>query len=303
MQKKASFRRAFKKYYSGYLYIMPVLVGIAVFTIGPMVSSLYYSMFKSYKLITPPKDFAPFFNLTKMVMQDEYVWVALRNTIVYSVVSIPFGMALSFVLALFLNTKLRGIRVFRVVYYLPCIIPVAVSGLIWRNFINVEDGVFNGFLKSLNMKPLPWLQSEAMAFPTLLFMSLWGLGGGMILWLAALKNVPATLTESAKIDGAGRLTRLFKITVPMCTPTILYNFIMGIIGSLQMFGGILALTGGGDGRNHSLLFYVMKIYNDAFAGGIGNFAYAAAESWILFMIIAILTFVVFKTSKWVFYGE
>ena len=290
------------KYYAGYLYIMPVVLGIAIFTIGPMVSSLYYSLFRVYKPGFAPTDFDPFYNLYRMFVLDEYVLKALWNTISYTIISVPFNMVLSFLLALFLNKRVPGIRVFRVLYYLPVIIPVAVSGLIWRNAINVEYGLFNNLLKKLSLEPLPWLESEAMAFPTLLFMSIWGIGGGMILWLAALKSVPEDLYGSAMLDGASAFRRLTSITLPFCTPTILYNLIMGIIGSLQMFGGVISLTGGGDGRNHSLLFYVMKVYNDSFAGGMGNFAYSSAESWLLFVVIGILTFLVFKTSKWVFYG-
>lgn len=299
----AKIKRFFRKYGAGYLFILPVVLGILIFTLWPMISSLYYSLFRRYTVVRPPMDFDPLFNYKKLLFNDEYVWKALGVTFTYSLISIPLTMILSFLLAMFLNQKFRGVGVMRLVVYLPVIIPVTISGLLWRNFFDVEYGLANKILTEvLNLPPSPFFSSAKTSMATLIFMGLWSLGGSMILWLAALRGVPEAQYDAAKIDGAGWWTRTIHITVPMCTPTILYNTIMGVINSLQMFGGVFALTGGTDGEAHSLLFYVMKVYYDAF-GGTMEMAYACAESWLLFVIIAVLTFLVFKTSKWVFYAE
>lgn len=294
--------RFFRKYGAGYLFVLPVVLGILIFTLWPMLSSLYYSMFRRYTVVRPPAGFDPFYNYGK-IFRDEQVWKALGNTFLYSGISIPLTMLLSFLLAMFLNMRLPGISGLRLIVYLPVIIPVTVSGLLWRNVVDVEYGLANKLLTEvLGLSAYPFLSEAHSSMPTLIFIGLWSLGGSMVLWLAALRGVPDSMYEASRIDGAGFWTRLTRITIPMCTPTILYNGIMGVINSLQMFGGVFALTGGGDGEQHSLLFYVMKVYYDAF-GGTMQMAYASAESWILFLIIAVLTLLVFKTSKWVFYGE
>ena len=212
-------------------------------------------------------------------------------------------MVLSFLLALLLNRNFKGIGVFRVLIYLPVVIPVTVSGIIWRNFTEVDFGLANAFLEALGLPRFTFFDAADTSMFSLIFFNLWGLGGGMILWLSALKNVPPALYEAAEIDGAGRGRRLISITIPMCTPMIFYNLIMNIIGSLQTFGSVYTLTGGSTGEENSLLFYLMKVYNDAFNFQGKTMGYACAESWVLFLIIAALTAVVFKTSKWVFYGE
>jgi multiple sugar transport system permease protein len=238
-----------------------------------------------------------------MFLYDKDLWQAMKVTGVYTAISVPLSLVLSFSLALLLNRKIKGVGVFRVLIYLPVIIPVTAGGILWRNFTDADYGMANKFLTSLGAKPFPFFTEAKTSMPSLIFIGLWGLGGGMILWLSALKNVPETYYEAAKIDGANAFVRLFKITVPMCTPMIFYNLVMSVIGSLQTFGSVYTLTGGSPGKNNALLFYLMKVYNDAFNIMGATMGYAAAMSWLLFLVIAALTFIVFKTSKWVFYGE
>ena len=291
-----------RKHWHGYVFIAPVMLGILFFTLVPMLQSLYYSFFRYYNVMSPPSGFG-LYNFKRMFSFDNDFAQALKVTGIYTVVSIPLMMVLSFLLALLLNQKFRGIGIFRVLIYLPVILPVTVSGIVWRNFTDVDFGLANALLEAVGLPRFSFFESASTSMFSLIFFGLWGLGGGMILWLSALKNVPPALYEAAEIDGANAWTRLVKITVPMCTPMIFYNLIMNIINALQVFGSVYTLTGGSTGADNSLLFYLMKVYNDAFNIQGKTMGYACAESWILFLIIAALTALVFKTSKWVFYGE
>jgi multiple sugar transport system permease protein len=189
---------------------------------------------------------------------------------------------------------------FRVLYYLPVLIPAVCGGLVWKNITNEYYGIANKFLLSLGFEKYTWFSQYSTAMPSFIFIGLFGLGGSMILWLAQLKNVPISLYEGAKIEGASYFTQLFKITVPMCTPMIFYNLVLSVITTLQTFTTVQVLTDGA-GPDYSLLFYLMNVYSAAFTNH--NLGYAAALSFILMIIIGIFTFIIFKTSKWVYYGE
>ena len=170
--------------------------------------------------------------------------------------------------------------------------------MLWSRITDPNYGVVNGLLEGMGLPEMQWFQSESTAMPSLIFVSLFGLGGNMILWLAQLKNVPKAVYESALLDGAGKARRLFFITIPLCTPMILYNTVMGIIGVMQTYAQVVTLTGGA-GPNYSLYFFVMNIYDNR----VSEFGYSCALSFILFAIIGALTFVTMRTSKWVYYGE
>jgi len=294
-------KRKLKENVVGYLFIMPVIVGLLMFTLWPMINSFIMSFYPEYSIfgLKGAPNIAENF---RRLFDDRNVGKSLGITFTYSIIAIPLGMVLSFLLALMVNWKIKGIGVFRLLFYLPAVIPMTVSGLLWRDILNSQWGIANAFLQALGGNKLMFLDDAKLALPTLIFIGLFGVGGGMVLWLAALKNVPQSLYESAKIDGAGRLRTLLRITLPMCTPIIFYNLIMGIIGSLQTFASIMTLVGQGGGRDQSMLFYVVYIYN-AFYGPGKLVGYASMLSWVLFLIVAALTAVVFSTSKWVFYGE
>lgn len=291
-----------KANYKGYLYTMPVILGILFFTLAPMAISLYYSFF-DYNGLKPPENFG-FQNYIRLfngsVASKTFV-KSLEVTLIYTVINLPLTMILSFFLAMFLNNNIKGIKVFRVLYYLPCVIPTVISGLLWQNFTDTEYGLGPQWLAAMGLPDWQFFRGENSAMPTLIFLSLFGLGGGMILWLAQLKQISQEMYESAEIEGAGWFTKTFRITIPMCTPMIFYNLIMGIIGSFQTFGNVFTLTNGSAGTNNSLLFYVMNVYNEAFTSF--RMGRACALSWILFIIIGLLTVLVFKTSRWVFYSE
>lgn len=293
-------KTAVKRNYIGWLFIMPTVLGILFFTMYPMVASLVYSFF-DYNVVDPPHNFG-FQNYIRPFTDG---WPefskSLQVTFVYSIVSIPLNMVLSFALALMLNQKAKGMRFFRLLYYLPVIIPGVVGGLLWRDIMQPNGGIMNAIFEAVGLPESKFFMDKTTAMPTLIFTGLFGLGGGMILWIASLKNISPALYEAADIEGANYFVKLFKITIPMCSPVIFYNLITGVIGALQTFGGVFVITGGGGGVDNSMLFYVMNIYNQAFSSRLAM-GYASALSWILFIIIGILTFIMFKTSKWVYYG-
>ncbi len=290
-----------KKNYKGWLFVLPVVLGVLFFTILPLVTSFYDSLFK-YNIFRP-REWNNFKNYTYPFTRDwEKFSQSIKVTILYSVINVPLTLALSFALALFLNTKAKGIKIFRVLYYIPVVIPTVISGLMWRNVMDVEYGFFNNLLKSAGLQPWTFISSPDTALPTIIGLNFWSLGSSMLLWLSSIKGISPDFYEYASLEGAGFWTKLFKITVPMCTPMIFYNLIMGIITSFQTFNSVFVLTGGNSGPKDSLLFFVTNIYNTAF-GDSPQVGYASALSWILFVIIGLLTLLVFKTSKWVFYGE
>lgn len=292
--------KAIKNNYTGWLFIMPTVLGVLLFTLYPMVSSLVYSFF-DYNIVSPPQNFG----LQNYIKPFTTGWKefsrSLQVTVVYSVVSIPLNMVLSFALALLLNKDVKGMRFFRLLYYLPVIIPGVVSGLLWRDIMQPNGGIMNALFEKVGLPASKFFMDKHTAMPTFIFTGLFGLGGGMILWIASLKNIDPGLYEAADLEGANCFVKLFKITLPMCSPVIFYNLITGVIGALQTFGGVYVITGGGGGPDNSLLFYVMNIYNQAFSSRF-SMGYASALSWILFLIIGALTLIMFKTSKWVFYG-
>lgn len=278
-----------------------MIIGILVFTLLPMCTSLFDSFFK-YDGITD-RQWNHFKNYLRPFSSDwETFSKSVGVTFLYSFINIPLTMALSFLLALFLSRNIKGIKIFRTLYYLPVVIPTVIYGLLWRNFTDVQYGLANSVLNKIGLGSFPFLTSEKTAMFTLIFLNMFGLGGGMVLWIASLNGISPELYEACDLEGASWGQKLIHITIPMCSPMIFYNLIMGIIGSLQTFGNVFVLTNGRAGPNNSLLFFVMNIYFTAFSTS-PEIGYASALSWILFVIIGIFTLIVFRTSKWVFYGE
>lgn len=292
-------RRRLKSDLVGFLYISPVMLGILFFTLIPMLTSLYYSFFDFKIYDAHPSNFG-LQNFINIFTED---WKAVSNsfavTFVYTAIGLPVSMVLSFALAMFLCKDIAGIKVFRVIYYIPVLIPAVVSGLLWADITDYNLGFFNTLLSKLGLPPYGFYSEPETVLPTLIFMGLFSLGGGMILWIAQLKSIPENLYEASRLEGAGFWTNTFYITVPMCTPMIFYNLITGIIGSLQTFAGAFMLITPANAEQ--LDFIVVHIYNTAF--GSLDMGAACALSWLLFLIIAVLSAVVFKTSRWVFYGE
>lgn len=289
----------------GLLYQIPVLVGLLGFTFIPMILSLWYSLHDYDEYTFKLTNFG-FQNYQEIFSREGWTGIygvgrSLFLTFRYAIVSIIFNMVGSYLLALFLNQNLKGIGAFRVIYYLPCLIPSVAGALLWTDILNVNYGYLNTILRLLGFKGLPFYSQAESVFPTLILTGVTGFGGNMIMWLAQMKNVPTELYEVADLDGANYWQKTLRITIPMTTSMIFYMLITGIIGSLQAYSGIYPLREANPAARDELFFIVVKIYETYKVES--NYAYACALSWFLFVIIGLLTALVFKTSKWVYYGE
>ncbi len=294
-------KKSIRNNYKGWLFVSPLVLGLLLFTLYPTICSLIYSLHDT-DLVNPMSNFG-FQNYVALFdgsNSSRLFYKSLGNTFLYAVIYIPLSMVLTYLLALLLNKASKGIYAFRVIYYLPVLIPGVVVGLLWQDILNVQYGIANIILRDLFATSFDFLTSDHI-MGTFIAIQFFGVGGGMIIWIASFKSIPQSMYEAARLDGANKLQSLAHITIPMSTPYIFYNLVMGIIGSLQIFANAYVLTGGTGGDGDALLFYVMNIYDTAFTQL--NFGLASALSWVLFVIIALLTLVVFKTSKWVYYGE
>lgn len=294
--------KQFKRDYGAYVYLIPVLAGIFIFTFLPMIVSLVYSLHDYYPLRMENQlvnfglqNYKKIFTINwKDVSRSLFI------TFRYAILSVGLNLVGSYLLALFLNNKLRAAKVFRIVYLLPGLIPAIAGTLLWKDITRVNSGYINLILEAMGLPAYTFYEAAETVLPTILITSIVGWGGSTIMWLAQMQNVPESLYESAKIDGANYWQRTLKITVPMTTPMIFYQLITSIIAALQVFGNFYALRNGI--ADPEIDFIVIKIYDAAFGGG-GGFGYACALSWVLFVVIGLITLFVFKTNKWVYYGE
>ena len=284
---------------AGYTFMLPLIIGISVFSFWPIISSLIYSFHKYDGFMT--YEFVGLRNYEDLFKNDiDGLGKVFANTFIFAGVSVVLNLSLSYLLALSVSMQGRGVYAVRVLFYIPCVIPGVVMAAMWTDLL-AENGAFNSILTSVGLPKYTFLDAPETSMITLFITSLWGLGGGMILWLAAFNNIPRTMYEAAEIDGAKSFTKFVKITIPMTTPTIFYNLITGVIGSLQYNGTLMLAPNSGRGYNDSVFFISVKIYRDAFKRM--KFGYASAAAWILFAIIGVLVIIMFKTSKWVFYGD
>ncbi|MBO5737556.1 MAG: sugar ABC transporter permease [Clostridia bacterium] len=293
--------------YAGILYMIPVIIGIVGFTIVPMLTSLNYAFHDYNPYARDPSEQLlnfGFQNFEKIFTKGENggtlesVMYALYVTFRYSILNILIGIVGSYMLALFLNQQTKGVKIFRVVYYLPVLIPGVAGTLLWKDITAVKGGYLNMIFEWAGLSPYTFYEAKETVLPTLLFIGLFSLGGSTIMWLAQMKNVPTEMYESADLDGANYFQKLFFITIPMTTSMLFYMLIMSTIGGLQAFGNVYPLM---DVAGKEVEFIVVQIYMSAYVSG--DLSYACALSWFLFVIIGILTAFVFKTSKWVYYGE
>ena len=308
-KKRYSFKQ-FRKDYGGIVWCLPVLLGIVIFTLFPMGTSLYWSL-GEYRQVSStlrsqsPYTFKGLANYIEAFTNDWWrVFGSFKATFIYALVTIPTGMVGSYALALFLNQKTKGISTFRVLYYLPCIVPAVAGTLMWDAVTDVDQGYINAILINVfGADPFPFYSAANTVYPTILMLSVFGWGGNMIMWLAQMKNVPTEMYESADLDGASYFRKVFSITIPMTTSMILYQLIMSIIGSLQTFSAYYPIytNPANSAAQEQLNFIGIYIYQEAFVGK--DFSYGCTLSWLLFAVIALLTACIFKTSKWVYYGE
>ncbi|MFB9275729.1 carbohydrate ABC transporter permease [Cohnella cellulosilytica] len=280
-----------------HLYTSPWVIGFLVFTLGPMVYSLYLS-FTDAKMGSGG-NFVGFKNYAAMFTNDDLFFKSLGNTAVYAVVSIALGLLFSFLLACLLNCRLKGVGIFRTLYYIPSVISGVSTILLWGWIFNPSYGLLNYSLSLMGIEGPGWLSDPHWAMSAVIFMSFWSIGGNIVIFLAGLQDIPQELYECAALDGAGIVARTVRITVPMISPVLLFNLIMGIIGGLQVFNQPYILTQGGP--NHATYTYVMHLFANAFQ--YFKVGYGTSLAWILFLITLLLSMIVIRTSNyWVFYS-
>ena len=279
----------------GFLLISPWLVGFVVFTAGPMVAS-FVLIFLNWEIVTPAT-WAGLDNILNMA-KDQLFWLALYNTAFYTFIAVPLHVLAALILALMMSVQTRGIHYYRLVYYLPSIIPSAASAILWLWVFNPQFGVANEVLTRLNLPTPLWLTDPAWAKPAFIVMSLWSLGGAMIIFLAGLQGVPQELYEAARVDGTRWYHELRFITLPMISHVVFFNLILQLIGSFQVFTASFIMTNGGP--QNATLFLVLYLYRNGFQ--FFEMGYASAMAWALFAIVLILTLIQFKVAgRWVFY--
>ena len=281
----------------GYAFISPWLLGFLIFTLYPFVSSIYLS-FTRYNIVKPPV-WVGLENYRTLLHDDAQFRTAILVTFRFALVSVPLVIIVGIGLAMLLNQKIRGQSVYRTIFFLPSIIPTVASATIFLWLMNPEIGLFNQLLRRLNIEGPAWLISTTWAPWSLIFMSLWGVGNSMVIYLAGLKDVPAHLYEAALVDGANALQRARHITLPMLTPVIFFNLVMGVIGAFQYFTEAYMMTSGGP--DDATLYIALYIYKRAWR--YLDMGYASALAWVLCAVVMGITVSLFRTQrKWVHYG-
>ncbi len=282
----------------GYIFILPWIIGMICFTIGPLIFS-FVTSFTDYNMLRIK--WLGFGNYKRMFTRDPMFWQALKNTLIYSLMNIPLVTIGGVIVAIMLHKLSFGVRFLRTVYYLPSVMVGVGTYFLWMLLLNPANGLVNSLLALVGIKGPAWLTDPMWTKPAIVLMHVWGLGGQMLLYLSRLQSIPRDLYESAAIDGASSWYCLRKITLPLLTPIIFYNLVIGIIGSFQVFQEGYIFSGDGSGKPAgSLLFYNLHVWNNAFK----NFktGYANAMAWFLFAVVMIITIIVQRTqSKWVFY--
>jgi len=286
----------------GYVFSFPGILGFIVWVLGPMIASLYLSGTR-YAITSPPQ-WVGLENFKFALFEDHLVWRSLGRTFYYAFVMVPLGLTGSLLAASLLNQHLKWTTMWRTFFYLPSLTPVVASAILWRYLLNTDVGLINHLLWTIfRIKGPNWLGSTAWAVPALMVISLWGsVGGGrMIIFLAGLQGVPQELYEAADIDGANKLGKFLNVTLPLLTPTIFFNLVLGVIGALQVFA--LAFIGTDGGPNYATYFFALHVYNKAFVTF--DMGYASALSWLFMVVIFFFTMIQFRASdRWVFYmGE
>lgn len=287
----------------GILFCAPAIVGLCWFTLYPVAASLYYS-FTRYSVMKPPV-WVGAANYRHLA-HDELFWKSLANTSYYAVIAVPLGIVVALGLALLLNLKVRGQALYRTFFFVPSIVPLVASSVLWIWLFNPQNGAMNALLRPILGRlglgePPGWFADPAWAKPAIILWSLWGVGGSVVIFLAALQDVPQELHEAAEVDGATALHRVRHITLPFISPQILFVLIMGLIGAFQFFTPAYVMTRGTGGPVDSTLFYSLYLFNVAFADF--KMGYACALAWILFLLIVVFTALLFKSSaRYVYYG-
>lgn len=278
-----------------YILILPWLIGFIVFLGYPMLRSLYLS-FTDYDLLSAPRWIG--FRNYERIFRDPEFWQSLKVTLIFALGSVPGGTIIALALAMVLAQKLKGVNFWRTIFFMPSILSTIAVSILWLYIFKPEGGLLNIMLGWFGIEGPGWIASEQWALPALIIMSWWNIGGQMVIYLAGLKGIPESLYEAAEIDGANGWAKFRHVTIPMLSPTIFFNVVLAIIGALQIFDAGWVMTRGGP--NNATLFYMINLYERAF--NFVQMGYASALAWILFIIIMVITVLVFRSSAlWVFY--
>ena len=281
----------------GLLFISPWLIGFLMFTIYPILASLYYS-FTRYDVIRDPKWIGAK-NYVKLFTNDALFKQVVGNTLYFVIIGVPLGVIAAFLLATLLNNDIKFRPLFRTIFFLPSIVPSVASAMVWLWVFNAQYGVINSTLAGMGLEAIPFLSSPVLSKPSLILIHCWSQGSAIVIFLAALQDVPRSLYDAATVDGAGRMAQWRHVTIPMCTPSILFVTITALIGAFQYFVFPWLLTEGGP--KSSTEFFGVYLYRSAFVHF--KMGYASALAWILFVLIVIFTVLVFNSSaRWVYYG-
>lgn len=279
----------------GILMAIPAILGFVIFTIGPMLASFFFSL-TDWTIGASP-NFVGADNYSRLV-DDELFWKSLSVTTYYTLGSVPLILIVGFFLALLLNQRIRGLSFWRTIYYVPTLVPAIANAILWLWIFNPDFGLLNSVLRQGGLPTSQWIYSETAVIPSLVIMSTWGFGNAMVIFLAGLQGVPRHLYEAVSIDGGGTWARFRFVTLPMMTPTIFYNLVVGVIGTFQVFNQAYVMTQGGP--NNASLFYIFYLYRTAFTES--EMGYASALAWVLFMVIMVVTFLLFQNARrWVYY--
>ncbi len=278
---------------AGYVFAAPVIVGLLVFTLGPIAVSAVLS-FCDYDVLRPARWYG-LGNYRRMFAGDPLFRTSFFNTAYYAVLAVPTSVAGSLALAVILNAKLPGRGVWRTLFYMPSIVPVVAVSMLFLYLFSGDFGLFNIVLNAVGLPDVHWMTSPAMAKNSLVLMNMWTVGAGMVIFLAALQGVPRHLSESAVIDGAGPVQRFFSITVPMISPTIFFMVVINTIGALQIFTQAFLMTRGTGEPENATLFYVFYLFRQGFE--FFNMGYAAAMAWVIFLVVLAITALQFRISR------
>lgn len=284
---------------AAYLFLLPWLIGVVIFLIGPIVASVVISL-TNWNLVSEPQ-WVGLENYREMLFEDRKFWQSLRVTLYYTMLSVPLYLVFGLAISMLLNMRLRGMYLFRTILYLPAVISGVAVAVLWVSLLNPDLGAINQMLRWIGIaNPPRWLGSQTWAVPALVLVGLWGVGGGAIIYLAGLQNIPPQLYEAADIDGAGFWQKFRHVTLPMLSPTLFFNLITGLIGAFQVFDTAFILGGSRGGTSGALNFYLINLWNEGFRSG--RLGYASALAWVLVLLAGIVITITFRTSnRWVYY--
>ncbi|MDQ3249416.1 MAG: sugar ABC transporter permease [Chloroflexota bacterium] len=283
---------------TGLLFTSPWIIGFLAFRVYPFFASLYYS-FTFFPILESPKWVG--LDNFRGLLDDSRFLTSLYNTTYFAVGAVPLATITGILLAMLLNSKVRGLSIFRTIYFLPSITPVVATAIVWLWMFDPLNGVVNYMLEWVGIDGPGWMGSPQWSKPALILMSLWGVGGAVVIYLASLQDVPRELIEAAELDGASAVQRIWNITLPMISPVILFNVITGLIGAFQYFTEVHVMTGGTGSPADSTLMMSIYLWQTAFQ--FFKIGYASAQAWVLFLIVIVFTTVLFRISgRLVYYG-